>query len=148
MYYSVGTYKNVYDNTLFSIPDGFDQYGIRTNVNKPAVLKEPYKLDLIGTTLRECFEITINRQYTDEDMKCRVMELVTGEKRVKKIINNHHFQWVFFHKDEGYIFEASMKSKDGRGYDSIPNISPLALDHSADNIELGITVLQIFETCK
>ena len=100
--YSVGIYKNINDNTILFIPHGFDQHGIRTNINKPAVLKEPYEFALIGATLRECFEITVNRQYTDEDMKCLVTDLVMGEKSEKKIVKNHLFQAVFFNKEMGY----------------------------------------------
>ena len=146
--YSVEIFKNINDNTIFFIPDGFDQYGIRTNINKPAVLKEPYEVALIGAKLRECFEITVNRQYTDEDMKSRVTDLIMGEKSEKKIVNNHLFQWVFFNKERGYEFEANMKSKDGRGYMSIPNMPLLSLDVSADDIELGKAILQTFEACK
>ena len=76
MNYSVEVFKNINDNTLFFIPDGFDQYGIRTSINKPAVLKEPYELALIGATLRECFEITVNRQYTDGTSKVWTVSLL------------------------------------------------------------------------
>ena len=146
--YSVGIFKNINDNTIFLIPDGFNQYGIRNNINKPVVLKEPYEVALIGATLRKCFEITVNRQYTDEDMKSHVTRLVTGEKSEKKIVKNHLFQAAFFNKEIGYEFEAGMKDKDGRGYTLIPNLPPLELDVSADDIELGKAVLKAFEACK
>ena len=148
MYYSVGIFKNINDNTIFFIPHGFNQHGIRTHINKPAVLKEPYELALIGATLRECFEITVNRQYTDEDMKCRVLEQVTREKSEKKNVKNHVYQVAFFNKDMGYEFEAKMKDKDGRGYTLIPKMPPLPLDGSVDDIELGKAVLRTFEACK
>ena len=96
--YSVQIYKNINDNTIFFIPDGFDQYGIRTSINKPAVWKEPYELALIGSTLRKCFEITVNHQYTDEDMRSLVKSLVTGEKSEEKIVTDHLFQVVFLMK--------------------------------------------------
>ena len=112
------------------------------------MLKEPYEFALLGATLRACFEITVNRQYTDEDMKCRVLEQVTREKSGKKNVKNHVYQVAFFNKDTGYEFEAKMKDKDGRGYTLIPKMPPLPFDVSADDIELGKAVLQTFEACK
>jgi hypothetical protein len=148
MDYSVGIYKNLNDNTIFLIPNGFDQHGIRTNINKPAVLKEPYAPATIGRKLRECFEVTVNRQYTDEDLKAIVTRLVTGEKSDKKIVKEHLFQWVFFNREMGYEFEAKMNSKDGRGYTAIPDSPPLAVDSGAEDRELGNAVMQTFEACK
>ncbi|WP_053362672.1 hypothetical protein [Bacillus sp. FJAT-27251] len=148
MDYSVGIYKNSKDNTIFLIPDGFDQHGIRTNINKPAILKEPYEPAIIGRKLRECFEVIVNRQFTDEDLKVIVTRFVTGEKSDKKIVREHLFQWVFFNSEMGYEFEPKMKSKDGRGYTAIPNIPPLAVDGGAGDFELGSAVLQTFKACR
>ncbi|WHY78159.1 hypothetical protein QNH20_03055 [Neobacillus sp. WH10] len=148
MDFSVGVYKNINNNTLILVPDGFNQDGIRCNINKPAMLKEPYKPALIGEKLKECFKITINHQYTDEYMKVIVTRLVTGEKNDKKFVKNHLFQLVFFNKDNGFEFEAKMVSKDGRGYTLKPNTSALVLDEKASDTELGEAVLRTFETCK
>lgn len=148
MDFSVRVYKNINNNTLILVPDGFNQHGIRCNINKPVVLKEPYEVVLIGAKLKECFEIVVNHQYTGEDMKVIVTRLVTGEKSDKKFVKNHLFQLVFFNKENGFGFEAKTGSKDGRGYTGKPNTIALILDGNASDIELGKAVLRTFEICE
>ena len=55
---------------------------------------------------------------------------------------------AFFNEEIGYKFKAKMKTKDGHGDTSIPNLLPSVLDASADDIELGKAVLETFEVCK
>jgi hypothetical protein len=148
MDYSVGVYKNINNNTLILVPDGFNQHGIRCHINKPAVLEEPYQPSMIGTKLKECFDITVNHQYTDEDMKVIVTRLVTGEKSDKKFVKNHLFQMVFFNKENGFEFEAKTQSKDGRGYTMKPKTTALVLDKKSSETDLGKAVLRTFEICK
>lgn len=148
MDYSVGIYKNINNNTLILVPDGFNQHGIRCNINKPVVLEEPYQPSLIGAKLKECFDITVNHQYTDEDMKVIVTKLVTGEKSDKKFVKNHFFQMVFFNNENGFEFEAKIESKDGRGYTMKPNTTALVLDKNSNETDLGEAVLRTFENWK
>lgn len=148
IYYSVGIYKNINDNSLILVPDGFDQHGLRRSVNKPVLLKEPYTTDVIGAKLKVCFETTVNHQYEARDMEVIVTELVTGEKHNKKFVKNHLFQWVFFNIEKGYEFEAKTKSNDSLGFTAIPNTNPLALNLKSTDRELGEAILQTFEMCE
>ncbi|MGI8385686.1 hypothetical protein [Robertmurraya sp. P23] len=48
MDYSVGLYKNINENTHILVPNGFNEHGIRCNINKPVVLTEPYDTALLA----------------------------------------------------------------------------------------------------
>lgn len=67
--YSAAVYMSKKDHTMIFLPFGFNKEGIRKGVNKVTVFKEPYSTKLIGIALRDCFQIVINQDYTEEDLQ-------------------------------------------------------------------------------
>lgn len=147
MDYSVEIFKNIHDETIFIVPHGFDQSGVRRNVNKPAVLKGPYDAELIGLKLKECFNVIVNHNYSPEDMNVWVTTLVTGIKSEKKFIKNHISQKAYFNPDKGYEFKPRSRKQNNQGYKSEPTVLKL-YDVNAMEAEIGEGIIQTFTLCK
>ncbi|WP_043932336.1 hypothetical protein [Bacillus sp. EB01] len=143
---SASIYTNITNRSLIFVPHGFDKDGVRTDINKPIILKEPYTSEDVGVALRKCFGISSNGRYTIKDLKGHPALEAAGYKNGKKFIMDHKMQTVFFQRIEGYEFIAADRAENWRGYIRKNTFTP-TLPKKASDTELGEAIHKVFNEC-
>ncbi|NBD24195.1 hypothetical protein [Paenibacillus glycinis] len=146
MEYSIGAYKHK-DGTILLIPFAFDQDGVRRNLNIPRIYKLPYDLGGIGHGINECLEFSKMR-YSLEDLMQQVFKIVTGEGSYSKFSKNRLRADVILKEKIGYSFEPMKRCNDGSYEGMEKEEKKIEKNLQTSNIDLGESLLKVFELCR
>ncbi|MDP5274811.1 hypothetical protein [Chengkuizengella axinellae] len=145
-YYSMSIYKNEQDDSMLMYPIGKHEVGYGVPINKPYLMDVPYTAKDVGITIKECLNILINNEYTDEEKGGLVHEKVTGTKSFSKFVKLYKYVSVALFPSEGYVVNPWVREK--RGYTTYKDTPELNLNLDATEEDLGKGVLKMFEMCK
>ncbi|MGD6843564.1 hypothetical protein ACQCVH_13710 [Bacillus infantis] len=144
---SVGIFKNKVDDNMILVPFGVDESGVSRGLKKYKRVNKSEGSMIVGASLKECFDIIINNEYTIEDMKNVDIKRITGDKSEKKFTEKHLYQIVFLVQHKGFEFEPKIRDEQYNCYSGNGWVSEELL-LSASNEELGEAVFRTFELCK
>ncbi|MGP4107720.1 hypothetical protein [Virgibacillus sp. L01] len=145
--YSVGVYKNKNDGMIFMIPFGFDTDGVRTGLDKPNILHNPFDSNAIGNALKKSLDIVINEEYTRENM-VDITEEITGIKSTAKFTKLHLNFSAKFNPEDGYKFKPRKRYSDSSYRNFEYEVPVIKLDVNATDEEIGQAVLKTFDHCE
>ncbi len=145
MYYSIGIYKDKRENLLI-IPDGFDENGIRREMNKFRIIEKPYDMKTIGEMVIEVFDEVVKNHYQDAKSAVKVFEIATGIKSYSKFSKDRLLVLGNYSVDEGYTFSPWKRCPDGSyGLDKDDEKIEFKANTNAYAEEIGELVTKAFE---
>ncbi|MFD2671459.1 contact-dependent growth inhibition system immunity protein [Marinicrinis sediminis] len=143
--HSVSVFKSAKHGGIFMFPVGVKPNGVPAGVNKPIVDNSPYTTEQLGKSVKDCFEISINKKYNSNDFNDPTIS-VTGIKSNSKFVKEYSSVDVSFDNTTGYTVRPLFKQKNG-AYSSKEGIQK-ELPEEVSNTELGQAVLEAFKQCE
>ena len=128
MQYRVGIYKDKRE-TLLIIPKVYDENKILRDLNKPVFLNVPYDFNMIGRTIRKCFEVCAKELFQHSKDAVKVYEIATGVRSFAKFTKERDYVTCLMDAENGYKFSPWQRYPDG---------SYRPIDNSVVNFEVGL----------